>query len=69
MRLLISFLTLTFLALFSTGCSAPHDSAPLDDPHSVGQSTDSVKSPGIPPRSDYCEMLERDIQGLSLIHI
>ncbi len=63
MRFLISFLSLSFLAAFSNGCSAPHDNAPQDDPHSVGQSADSVESTSIPPRADYCEMLERDIQG------
>ena len=58
MRFLFSFLTLTFLVVFSAGCSAPQDSA-----HSVGQSVVSVESPSLPPRTDYCEMLERDIQG------
>ena len=58
MRSLFSFLTLTFLVVFSAGCSAPQDSA-----HSVGQSVVSVESPSLPPRTDYCEMLERDIQG------
>jgi hypothetical protein len=58
MRFLISFLTLILLASFSTGCSAQHD-----DAHSIGQSAGSLESPSLPPRTDYCEMLERDIQG------
>ncbi|MBC8434861.1 MAG: chitobiase/beta-hexosaminidase C-terminal domain-containing protein [Verrucomicrobia bacterium] len=58
MRFLISSLTLTSLAVFAAGCSAPNDSA-----SSGSESTGRANPSGMPPRTDYCEMLQRDIQG------
>ena len=58
MRFFISSLTLISLAVFFAGCNVPFDAA-----SSVNGTTGCVEMPGIPPRTDYCEMLERDIQG------
>ena len=66
MRFLVSSLSLTSLLVLSAGCSESTsrvDSNRDVAPHSGVGLTDSTGAAGTPPRTDYCEILERDIQG------